>query len=456
MSNTAKNTGSVIIESTSQKQLSIQDFLDEQSIRDGRYDIRDDYFLVFACDLFQQPEMDPEMIIPVFKMETSFRAELNKDYVPNPVVLENVVKLLVDTDIQLSLCLKGESGSGKTELAMYISHMMNWPLTIKQINSNIRADELEGERSLIDGNTGFVYSDLVQGFKDGHLILLDEIDKIDPDTAAKLHMPIERKPWSVSANGGEVIKPHAFTRFLGTANTNMSGGERRFVSSQRQDAAFTKRFLIIEMEKPDAVFFTRLLSKRYPDFSMGILEKFVKVAIAVNDAGAEDSVMDARQLVAWVSTSKALSNLAIKETFKIAFATGLPSHIYETVMEAMDLTLGREKEFTMSYLTAARVTIENQVYKVIDLNLMNYPIQEIIYFKSNVKEEYIAVCYESGSRAHVLKTVSKDYSYYKLEDPMKSKNEFADAMARNNFTYAGMLKIAEVSEIFKGRIVADF
>lgn len=55
--------------------------------------------------------------------------------------------------------------------------MMNWPLTIKQINSNIRVDELEGERSLNGGNTGFVHSDLVTGFRNGHLILLDEVTK---------------------------------------------------------------------------------------------------------------------------------------------------------------------------------------------------------------------------------------------------------------------------------------
>jgi cobaltochelatase CobS len=83
------------------------------------------------------------------------------------VYLSKYVQLLVSNDIDLSVCLK-ESGSGKTEMAMYISHMLNWPLTIKQINSNIRADELEGERSLINGNTSFVPSELVTAFQEGH------------------------------------------------------------------------------------------------------------------------------------------------------------------------------------------------------------------------------------------------------------------------------------------------
>lgn len=312
------------------------------------------YIVVYATDLFGIPELDPKLMVPVYTKKTPFRASLNKDYIPNALILEQVIKLLISKCMDLSLCLKGESGSGKTEMAMYISHMMNWPLTIKQINSNIRADELEGERSLIDGNTGFVHSDLVKGFRDGHLILLDEVDKIDPDTAAKLHMPIERKPWSLSANGGEVIMANEFTRFIGTANTNMTGGSRRFVSSQRQDAAFIKRFAIVEMERPTEVALTNVLTKRFDDLSMVVIQKFVSVAKSVNDSGNEDSVMDMRQLVSWVATSKTLSNMTLLETFKIAFVSALPEHIQDTVFQAMDLVLGDDKDRTLEFFTAKK------------------------------------------------------------------------------------------------------
>ncbi|WP_241251915.1 ATP-binding protein [Citrobacter freundii] len=239
-------------------------------------------------------------------------------------------------------------------MAMYISHMLNWPLTIKQINSNIRADELEGERSLINGNTSFVPSELVTAFQEGHLILLDEVDKIDPDTAAKLHMPIERKPWSLAANGGEVVNANKFTRFMGTANTNMSGGSRKFVSSQRQDAAFIKRFLIVEMERPSEVALTNVLLKRYNSLPMLVIEKFVSVAVAVNNIGTEDSVMDIRQLVAWVGTSMTLKTMSLLDTFKIAFASALPAHASGMVLEAIDLKLGDDKNRTMEYYTAKK------------------------------------------------------------------------------------------------------
>ncbi|MCG0456611.1 AAA family ATPase [Enterobacter cloacae complex sp. ECC445] len=332
----------------------VEELLPDACREPKRSNSKELFYLVYATDLFGIPELDPKMIVPVFKKQTPYRAPLNKDYIPNPRILEQVVKLLVTTNLDLSLCLKGESGSGKTEMAMYISHMMNWPLTIKQINSNIRADELEGERSLIDGNTGFVLSELVKGFRDGHLILLDEIDKIDPDTAAKLHMPIERKPWSVSANGGEVVHPSEFTRFMGTANTNMNGGARRFVSSQRQDAAFIKRFLIVEMERPDEVFLTGVLMQRFNHLPAAVVSKFVSTAVSVNNIGVEDCVMDLRQLVTWVATSLTLSNLALLKTFEIAFSAALPLHANELVTEAIDLVLGDVKNSSMGDLLAKK------------------------------------------------------------------------------------------------------
>lgn len=52
-----------------------------------------------------------------------------------------------------------------------------------------------------------------------------------------------------------------------------------------------------------------MLTKRYSSLPFQVIEKFVRVAIAVNDSGTEDSVMDIRQLVAWVGTSMTLKPL---------------------------------------------------------------------------------------------------------------------------------------------------
>ena len=159
------NAATVLKSEASLQEEIIGNLLPANVISSKMFANKDQYYLVKAKDLFGIPEMDEDMIVPVFKKLSPYRANLNNDYIPNARILEQVVKLLVSNDIDLSVCLKGESGSGKTEMAMYISHMLNWPLTIKQINSNIRADELEGERSFNNGITSFVPSELVTSFQ---------------------------------------------------------------------------------------------------------------------------------------------------------------------------------------------------------------------------------------------------------------------------------------------------
>ena len=48
-----------------------------------------------------------------------------------------------------------------------------------------------------------------------------------------------------------------------------------------RDAAFIKRFLIVEMERPSEVALTNVLLKRYNNLPMLVIEKIVSVAVAV-------------------------------------------------------------------------------------------------------------------------------------------------------------------------------
>ena len=318
------------------------------------YNEGDEFIIVNAREHFGIEELDEKLLIPIFKRVTMYRAGLNPNYVPDPATLEKVLKILISPDINAGLCLKGESGSGKTELALFISHMLNWPITIKQVNSNIRADELEGERALFEGNTSIMPSDLVKAFQNGHIILLDEIDKFDPDTSARLHMPLERKAWSLGSNGGEVVHPHRHTRFLGTANTNMGGEDLRFVSSQRQDSAFIKRFLQIQMPAPDEVGLMKVLSQHFPDIKYAVLKHFADVCMAINNCGNDEMHMDKRELIAWLSTSDVLSNISIMETFDIAFGASLSVESRNIAIEAIDLKLADIKLLTFEQLTSKK------------------------------------------------------------------------------------------------------
>lgn len=310
-------------------------FFPEELTRSRQCRDKGEYIVVKADVHFNMSELEG-MFIPVFRKKTPFRQALNAKYKPNPQTLKTVLKLLLDKKLNLSVCLQGESGTGKTEMALYLSHMLNWPLTIKQIHSDLRPEDLEGERKLDNGSTSFDLSDLAKGYRDGHLILLDEIDKIHPDTSAKLHMILEKKPWSVSAEGGLTIKPHEYTRFLGTANTNMSGSDARFLSSQKQDEAFIKRWLIVKFKPTTELEMLHVLESHFPDIKTSVLTTFVKIAIAITKP-ERGVIMDKRNIVSWVQTCSLLADMPVSDAFDISFGNALNEDDYIEAQEHIKL-----------------------------------------------------------------------------------------------------------------------
>ncbi|MDF3828702.1 AAA family ATPase [Pseudocitrobacter sp. 2023EL-00150] len=321
----ANNTFNIVsLTANEDSESEIKYFESHELTKAVEYEDCDDYILVRANEHFNVSSFSENDVVPIFKKVTPFRALLNSKYRPNPITLRRMIKLLMNNEITAGICLQGESGSGKTELALYISHMLNWPITIKQINNELSIDDLEGMRTLENGNTRYVYSDLVQGYRDGHIILLDEIDKINPDTAAKLHMPLERKPWATAKEGGDLIHANRFTRFIGTANTNMSGDDMRFASSQSQDSAFIKRFLILPMFRPDEKDMYNAAEAHFPELSPSCLRVFAKVAFELNNLKDDELVMGIRELISWIATSKVLDE-EISVGFTIAFTSKLSS-----------------------------------------------------------------------------------------------------------------------------------
>lgn len=346
---TAVNTTANVLSLNTTCASEIKHYEAHELTRAIEYQDADDYIIVRANEHFNVDSFGENDFVPIFKKVTPFRAPLNTRYRPNPTTLRRVIKLLMNNEITAGICLQGESGSGKTELALYISHMLNWPITIKQINNELSIDDLEGMRTLENGNTRYVYSDVVQGYRDGHLILLDEIDKINPDTAAKLHMPLERKPWATAKEGGELIYSHRFTRFIGTANTNMSGDDIRFASSQSQDSAFIKRFLILPMLRPDEKDMYNAAQAHFPELSPSCLRMFSKVAFELNNLNDDELVMDIRELLSWIATSKVLDE-EISVGFTIAFTSKLSSEARSKAEILLGELFPNEKSLSISQL----------------------------------------------------------------------------------------------------------
>lgn len=83
--------------------------------------------------------------------------------------------------------------------------------------------DLVGQFVLIEGSTRFVHGPLAVALREGHLLLLNEIDLMDPAELAGLNDVIEGHPLVIPQNGGEVIRPHPKFRVFATGNSAGAG-----------------------------------------------------------------------------------------------------------------------------------------------------------------------------------------------------------------------------------------
>ena len=206
-----------------------------------------DYSKKVAIDAGQLfPGLMPKGVkIPMFANRMSLVPSSSPFYFPDPAIFRCAMKWLMAPRRQVGFGLWGETRTGKTELVRYLADKLNWPIQFVSCHADFRPYQLEGQNKLVDGDNGvitqFDYAAAAKAYKYGHILLLDEVDKLSPDVTAKLHLLAEGKPWPIDETG-EVIDPHPNFRLFGTANTNGSGTSERYLSSSRMDEAFRRRW----------------------------------------------------------------------------------------------------------------------------------------------------------------------------------------------------------------------
>jgi cobaltochelatase CobS len=215
----------------------------------------------------------------------------NPTYVPDAKVLKTLMQWWNHSHGVKPLMpfgLYGETGTGKTEMFLYLCDKTNEPFVIEKMTECMTADQLEGNMELIvddNGNqvTSRVYSMLAQAYKYGWTVLVDEIDKVSPQVGAALHLLLERKPWPLSVFK-ETIFCHKNFRLVATANTLGEGGHDRYSSSNRMDAALRSRIGWQTVGFPEPQHEIEILRQPYPAIPTILRSRMVKTANAFRDA----------------------------------------------------------------------------------------------------------------------------------------------------------------------------
>lgn len=279
----------------------------------------------------------PDIKVAGFTKRFDLTPTSNPDYIADQANLNKILIWLTMPAIS-SLFLVGETGTGKTEMVYYLADKLNWPVATLQVTGATRVDDLEGytELTVKDGSscTRFVESNIAQIYREGGIILLDEVDKSNSDLVAVLLAIMDYKPWTLS--NGTVVTPHKRTRVIGTTNTIGDGMSSRYNATKQLDSAMKGRAAWLTMGYPQSSIEIEILTNKYGKFIQPhIIEKMVTTGnllrdllLGVNRDGesGEDigEPFSTRTLIAWASYMVGFGgDMTPKDSFDFVYGNGL-------------------------------------------------------------------------------------------------------------------------------------
>lgn len=279
----------------------------------------------------------------------------NSMYVPDAETAKLALVWLMAPKQMLSLGLQGHTGTGKTELALYLADKLNLPIYIVKIHARMNPQDLEGSYVLDVENGQTVtrkeYGPAAKAYLNGGILLLDEFDKASGELTSAMHLLVEGKPWPLEMFK-ETIQKHDQCFCIGTANTYGAGHDERYITSNQMDSAFLSRFMWLETHYPNIVQESIILEKFAPRLPLHLRNDAIKLANAFRDAalgvnrdGNVDDpiqcIFSTRVLVAWVYYIQAFGAFrTLKQSLDSVFLKSVPADDAEIANEIVNKIFG--------------------------------------------------------------------------------------------------------------------
>ena len=230
------------------------------------------------------------------------------------------------------LYVYGHSGVGKTSIIKQLAAKLHYPVFEVTGHSRLEFPELIGHHVVRQGSMEFEYGPLALAMKYGGLALINEIDLLEPSTAAGLNGILDGQPLCIPENGGELITPHPMFRFAATANSNGGSDETGLYQGVlRQNLALMDRFVLCEVTYPKPEAEEQLLEKTAPQLPDVLRKKMVEFANEVRrlfmgesgnsyNSGSIEITFSTRSLLRWADLTIRYQPLANQGIQPVAYA----------------------------------------------------------------------------------------------------------------------------------------
>jgi len=247
--------------------------------------------------------------------------------------------------------LIGETGTGKTSIIQDLAERNGKQWVRFNLTGDTTVDEFVGKYTLRAGETVWEDGILLQAMKNGHWLIVDEINVALPEILFALHSLLDDDKFVVVANhNGEVVRPHEDFRFFGTMNP-----VEEYAGTKELNKAFQSRFaMILHMEYPPKKEEIEIV-RQHSGIDKLTIAKMVDVAAQIRTAKKKNEVFytcSTRDLIHWAKLS---SHIGMEDAFTASVLNKAMTD-RDKLVKIYDEVIGRYR--TLEQATGGDLTVE--------------------------------------------------------------------------------------------------
>lgn len=234
----------------------------------------------------------------------------------------NLLKIIDDVVLGNNVMLIGGAGTGKTFLAEKVASIMGLEVEVINCNQFTSPIEINGGQTI----EGYQEGKLIKAWSTGKLLILDELPKLDPNTAgilnealAKTALPDNSERAYITNTRGDRFKKKQGFGVIATGNVYPNTESTAYGANNKQDLSLLDRFAgsVYEIEKnPD---FEKKIILPNHLFIWAVADK-IRTLVEVNKWEAQVSIRfmetSLRSYLAEMGAIKAGEEMKDRKTYK--------------------------------------------------------------------------------------------------------------------------------------------